>query len=339
MRILLTGGSGFLGRQVVSQLAARPDVETIFLVSRRDEGKFPEKVRLVRADLSQELRFPEEVEAVDAVIHLAASYDFNTSPELDYVNNVIATQNLIGWIHARVTPRALIPVIAASSYSVGIGNEDDAWCERPLERLPSRRHSYARTKAMAERLLLASGLPVRLMRLGVLVGNSSTGEVEKLDGPYPMMKFLSEFTRSHPLRFVLPRLPLPGDPAGVLPLVPVDVAARAFCHCLEKSPQLGKSAIFGVYNQESVAIGAFVRAVLAHLGSRLRPVFLRSVPEGMLEFQQRLTKVNPENFAFALTPPPLANPNYGKVFDTCPVPSFEAFRHNFFAGFDRYMGT
>lgn len=339
MKILITGGTGFLGRFVVKGLAELKTTERVYVISRRGGTTSTNtKIKHIRADLSNTLHLPTEVEEIDAVIHLAASYDFSAPAATDYVHNVLATQNLVNWLKENAKQGVHVPIIAASSYSVGIGQSTSTWCETPLANLPSRRFSYPRTKALAERVLIESPFPVRLLRLGILVGDSLTGAVEKPDGPYAVLKFLARMA-NYRIGRRCPIFPIPGKPDGVLPLVPVDSAAKAVLECLRKTRQLGAMEVFGVYNSQSVNIDHFIRRAFHELAIDGRPIYAKWIPEVMLSWQKHITGIAGENFAFALQPPPLDNPRFVRNFESCIIPSFDDFSDVFFAGFKDYVGT
>jgi UDP-glucose 4-epimerase len=95
MRILVTGGSGFIGRHVVSQLAASGNqVRVIDLRLHRD----PE-VDLVQGDIADPAALSQAFEGgMDAVVHLAAVTSVLKSieqPELTYSTNVEGTHRLL----------------------------------------------------------------------------------------------------------------------------------------------------------------------------------------------------------------------------------------------------
>jgi len=147
-RILVTGGSGFIGRHVVSDLAAAgAQVRVVDLMAYPDPG-----VELVLGDLVD----PDVLEAslaggVDAVVHLAAVTSVLRSiehPDLTYRTNVAATHGLLeGARHAGA--RSLV---FASTNAVTGPMEAPAITEaarlRPLT-------PYGATKAAAEMLMSA----------------------------------------------------------------------------------------------------------------------------------------------------------------------------------------
>ena len=76
MRVVITGGAGFIGRAIVERLAKRGD-DVVALV--RDTGrarylKHEDKVELVTSDLSSVPQLTAQMKKADAVIHAAGMY-------------------------------------------------------------------------------------------------------------------------------------------------------------------------------------------------------------------------------------------------------------------------
>ncbi|HUR16052.1 MAG TPA: SDR family NAD(P)-dependent oxidoreductase [Candidatus Limnocylindrales bacterium] len=76
MRVVITGGAGFIGRAIVERLAKRGD-DVVALV--RDTGrarylKQDDKVELVTSDLSSIAQLTAQMKKADAVIHAAGMY-------------------------------------------------------------------------------------------------------------------------------------------------------------------------------------------------------------------------------------------------------------------------
>ena len=87
-------------------------------------------------------------------------------------------------------------------------------------------HPYFRTKHESERVVREEcRRPWRVYRPGIVVGDSRTGEIDKVDGPYYMFKVLQQARR------VLPTwLPTVGVEGGEINIVPVDFVAAAIDH-------------------------------------------------------------------------------------------------------------
>jgi uncharacterized protein (TIGR01777 family) len=70
--VLITGGSGFIGRGLVKELLARGDRVTVLTRDvRRARGQLPAGVRVAAWDPGKDGPWIEELEVVDAVVHLA----------------------------------------------------------------------------------------------------------------------------------------------------------------------------------------------------------------------------------------------------------------------------
>jgi NAD(P)-dependent dehydrogenase (short-subunit alcohol dehydrogenase family) len=129
---------------------------------------------------------------------------------------------------------------------------------------------YHRTKFESERLVRTQPeVPWRIYRPAVVVGNSVTGEMDKIDGPYYFFPALARLGS-------VPSVPLVFPDIGDTNIVPVDYVAAAMAHLVNApgldgrafhlvnpEPQSAKS----VYNAFARAAGAPVAT--AELGSGL----------------------------------------------------------------------
>jgi len=113
MRVLVTGGAGFIGSNLVDALVARGD--EVLVVDDFATGK-REFLNPEATLLEHDIREPYRAEA-DVVFHLAAQADVQTSmqrPEYDAAVNVVGTVNVLS-----ATPGA--QVIFSSSGGAGYG--------------------------------------------------------------------------------------------------------------------------------------------------------------------------------------------------------------------------
>lgn len=159
-RILVTGGSGFIGRHAVASLAAAgAHVRVVDLLAHPDPD-----VEIVRGDIAD----PEVIEAAlvggfDSVLHLAAVTSVLRSvqqPALTYRTNVEGTHRVLeGAREAGVTS-----VVFASTNAVTGPMEEQAITERARLRPLT---PYGATKAAAEMLMSAytAAYGVRCTRL------------------------------------------------------------------------------------------------------------------------------------------------------------------------------
>lgn len=159
MKVLVTGGNGFLGRAVVGELLKRG--HRVASASRRPS---PELERLGVRTLTCDLRNSEHVERAvqghEAVVHTAARTGLHGA-RIDFQRtNVEGTRAVLAACQAHGVER----LVYTSSPSVVFDGRDHRHAD---ESLPyARRHlaAYPATKAQAEREVLAANGP----RLGTL---------------------------------------------------------------------------------------------------------------------------------------------------------------------------
>ncbi len=174
MQILLTGGSGTVGREVLKLLSQQSNIHlTAFDIKTRKTQKaykpYLDKVSVVYGDLSKQ----EEVEAVckgmDCVIHLAAIIPplADEKPDLAYQVNVVGTQNLLNALAAH-SPDAFF--LYASSVAIYGDRLAQPMIYKSDPLLPSEGDEYAKTKIQAEQWVTASQLDWSIFRLSAIMG-------------------------------------------------------------------------------------------------------------------------------------------------------------------------
>ena len=110
-------------------------------------------------------------------------------------------------------------------------------------------HPYHRTKFESEKIARTqTTVPWRVYRPAIVVGDSQTGEMDKIDGPYYF------FTAIKMARHYLPGwFPLIGPELGYTNIVPVDYVAAAMDH-IAHQPGLDGQA-FHLTQPEVAALG------------------------------------------------------------------------------------
>jgi dephospho-CoA kinase len=116
------------------------------------------------------------------------------------------------------------------------GDRKGTFTEDDLEAGQKFHNAYERTKYDAERLVRAAmrQLPITVLRPGIIVGDSRTGEIDKLDGPYYLMVLIA--TNASGVR-----LPLLGRSEAPLHLVPIDYVVEAAWHVARHETAAGKT--------------------------------------------------------------------------------------------------
>jgi short-subunit dehydrogenase len=237
MSYFVTGATGFIGRNLVERLLQREG--TIYaLVRAGSRGRLEElrtgwgadgaRVVPISGDLTQPgLAISEEDLVamrgeVEHFFHLAAIYDMTADAETQQVANVEGTRHAIelaGALEAGCFHH--VSSIATAGLYKGVWTEDMFDEAEKLDNNP-----YFRTKHESERLVREdSTRPWRVYRPGIVVGDSRTGAIDKIDGPYYFFKSLQR------ARKVLPSwLPTVGVEGGEINIVPVDYVAAAIDH-------------------------------------------------------------------------------------------------------------
>ncbi|MBI2699015.1 MAG: short chain dehydrogenase [Mycobacterium sp.] len=228
MRYVVTGGTGFIGRRVVARLLDhQPDAQVWVLIRRQSLGRFErlaldwddERVKPLVGELP-ELDLTERVIAelghVDHLVHCAALYDITAGEAEQRTANVEGTRAVIALALRLGAIFHHVSSIAVAGDFRGEYTEDDFDVGQGL---PT---PYHRTKFEAEALVRDTpGLRYRIYRPAVVVGDSRTGEMDKIDGPYYFFGVLAKLA-------VLPSFtPMMLPDTGRTNIVPVDYVADA----------------------------------------------------------------------------------------------------------------
>ena len=226
---LVTGGTGFIGRYLLTQLAKRGD-PTYLLVRAGSRGKADAIIQALGAGARVRplegnitvfglgLRAADRTRLKGAdVYHLAAVYDLEAPEDESERVNVEGTRNVVRFAEA-VGGR----IHHVSSIAVAGSRWKGKFTEDMFAEGQSLDHAYYRTKYEAEKLVRESSAPFRIYRPGLVIGSSETGEADKIDGPYYAFKLIQRLRNAIP-----PWVPLIGIDGGELNVVPVDFVARA----------------------------------------------------------------------------------------------------------------
>ncbi|MCA2243456.1 MULTISPECIES: SDR family oxidoreductase [Mycobacterium] len=290
MRYVVTGGTGFIGRRVVSRLLeSRLDARVWVLVRRQSLGRFErlaaqwaeqwgERVKPLVAELP-ELDLSDDVLAelgeIDHVVHCAAIYDITAGEPEQRAANVEGTRAVIGLAQRLDATLHHVSSIAVAGDFRGEYTEDDFDVG---QQLPT---PYHQTKFEAELLVRSTpGLRYRIYRPAVVVGDSRTGEMDKVDGPYYFFGVLAKLA-------VLPSLtPILLPDTGRTNIVPVDYVVDALVALLHADGRDGQT--FHLTAEKTIGLRGIYRGVAKAAGlPPLRGSLPRSVAAPVLNVRGR----------------------------------------------------
>lgn len=234
MDYFVTGASGFIGRRLVEKLLQRQNSTVYYLILERELpivetlrqrwGPHADRTVPMVGDLTQPRLGVSESDlarlkgGVDHLFHLAAIYDFKASAEVQEQVNIQGTRNAIAFAEAiEAGCFHLTSSIAAAGLYEGVFRED------MFEEAENLDNPYYRTKHESEGIVRREcSRPWRIYRPGIVVGDSRTGEMDKIDGPYYFFKLIQKVRNLLP-----PWMPMIGLEGGRLNLVPVNFIVDA----------------------------------------------------------------------------------------------------------------
>ena len=236
MSYFVTGGSGFIGRRLIRKLLAREGTIYVLMLDSELErmdslrafwgpagarvvpvvGNLAEPMLGIAAAARKKLKGK-----IDHFFHLAAIYDMNADLAVQLKVNVEGTRQAVCFAEA-IEAGCFHQVSSIAS----AGTYDGIFREDMFEQATGLEHPYFRTKHDSEGIVRREcKVPWRIYRPGMVVGDSRSGEIEKIDGPYYFFKLIQK------LRKALPGwMPLVGIEGGRINLVPVDWLVAAMDH-------------------------------------------------------------------------------------------------------------
>ncbi|NNU28761.1 SDR family oxidoreductase [Isoptericola sediminis] len=188
-RVLVTGGSGFLGSHAVAALAARDDVAHVVSADLRTPATVPDGVIAVRLDVTDAdaVRDAIATHRVDTVVHLAAIVNPGTlDEETERRVDVDGTRHVL---EACVDGGVRRVVISSSgaAYGYHAGNPVPLRESDPLR--GNEEFTYSRHKRLVEELLATyrhdhPALEQVILRIGTILGPGVANQITALwDAP------------------------------------------------------------------------------------------------------------------------------------------------------------
>ncbi len=315
MGYFVTGATGFIGRYLVEELLSNRQGDVFVLCRESSLHRMEslieqwdqttgagDRVTPVIGDLGDEdLGISHQwvsahKDEIEHFFHIAAVYDMTATDELNQVMNVDGTRNAIS-LAAKLEADHFHQVSSVASSGDYKGVFDESMFDEG-QRLPS---PYHRTKFESEKIVREEcTVPWRVYRPAIVVGDSQTGAMDKIDGPYYFFPLLKR------MRDTIPGwVPLVGIDLGDTNVVPVDYVAQAMDHIAHK-PGLDGQAFHlvnpepqntvGLVNTFAAAAKApqfavpLDRSVTGRIPTNLLPRALQ--PTALLAAALRLSPVN-----------------------------------------------
>ena len=261
MKVLVTGGGGFLGQTITKQLLARK-VDVVCL----GRSHYPElsklDVQLVRGDIADSACVQDAAKDCQAIFHVAAKAGMWGKYEEYYSTNVVGTDNVITACRANNIRK----LIYTSTPSVVHAGDDVEGSDEKLPYATTFLAHYPKTKAMAEQKVLAANnteLATIALRPHLIWG----------PGDNHLAPRMIERQRKGKLRLV-------GAGNNLVDSVYVDNAAQAHLQAFDKldiGAECSGKAYF-ISQGEPLPLKILMNGILASAGEK--PVD-RSVPPGI----------------------------------------------------------
>lgn len=234
MKILVTGGTGFVGTHLVNALSRRGhDVAVLARHPDRARNRYNRPVERVRGDVLHPPSLASALQGRDAVIHLVGIIHEKGAQTFDRMH-----REAVGNVVTAMQPTDARRLLHMSA----VGAAEDS---------PSE---YGRTKAAGERAVRASGLDWTIIRPSIVFGPG--------DG---FVSLLAPIVDKNPLF-----IPVIGR--GETRFQPVSVydVARVFADSLEKPETIGKT--FEVGGPDVLTLNEIYREIATVLGKRRKPL-------------------------------------------------------------------
>jgi nucleoside-diphosphate-sugar epimerase len=249
MKVLVTGGGGFLGSAICRQLLARGDDVTAYQRSAA-AGLESLGIRVVRGDINDTEWLKTATRGADAVIHTAAKAGLSVNFADFYSANVSGTQSVLQACH----DNGIRKLVFTSSPSVVHADGDIEGGDESLPYPATYRSPYPQTKALSEQMVLAANGPE--LRTVALRPHLIWGP-----GDNHLLPNLLERAKRGKLR-------LPG-PDKLIDSVYIDNAASAHLLALDKlgsDPQRVGGKVYFISNDEPVTQGYIIGGLLKAAG-------------------------------------------------------------------------
>jgi thioester reductase-like protein len=260
--VLLTGATGFVGREILARFLDRDDTRVFALVRAKDDAAAAERLpaharlRAVAGDIERPGLGLEPDTAdmlageVTTVVHCAASVAFDLSLEESRRVNVDGTRHVVELAERcrRLDRLTYVSTAYVSGEPRGLFREDQLAVGQRF------RNAYEQSKFEAEVMLRerAATLPVQVLRPSIIVGDSRTGRTSAFNVLYGPLK-----------AFARGKVPaIPARRSAPVDIVPVDYVA-------DRTVELASSGPDGTFHlvagRNATTVGRLLELTAHHM--------------------------------------------------------------------------
>ena len=277
--IFFTGFPGFLGTELLTRiLLQEPDQRAICLVQAKfsslaasrlatiqeSQPSLLGRVKLVEGDICQPdlgLNDPISIkQQTHEIFHLAALYDIRVGHDLATRVNVDGTQYVLDFAEG-ISQLNRFQYVSTCYVS---GRHPGEFAEHELDCGQTFNNAYEATKYQAEvevQRRMRGGLPTTIYRPSIVVGDSRTGETQKYDGPY----FVIRWILRQPFLAIFPVF---GQPAQTrVNLVPRDFVVNAITHLSRQSESTSK--VYQLADPDPPTVDEFISLIASVTNHRI----------------------------------------------------------------------
>jgi len=289
MRVLITGGAGFIGSHLADALLAQGDeVRILDNFSTGSTGNIAHldgKISIIQGDIRDRLLIENSMKDADLVLHMAAALGVN-----NILDNPVESVS-INFMGSEVVLQASLKldkriIIASTSEIYGknpkqpLKETDDRVIGAPQKIRWTYSDAKALEEAVAHALFLANGLKVTTIRLFNTVGPRQTGR-------YGMVvpRFVGSAIKNEPITIY-------GDGSQ----------SRVFCHVLDAVDAIIKitkedktiGEVFNIGSEGEITIKDLAAQIISKTNSKSTITYTpynQAYPEGFEDMQRRVPDI------------------------------------------------
>ncbi len=256
LKIFLTGAAGLIGGEVAARLIAAGHQVTALVHSNREirsnRGTAAAVTEIVAGDVAQprfgldKPSFARLTADHDLLIHCAATVRFDLDDAAYAATNIGGAAHAAEFAHHGDMSLLHVSTAYVCGARDGVIRENDPLPENGFK------NGYEKSKAAAERLIRASGVPCAIARPSIVVGESVSGAIRQFDTTYAAFKLIAEGRVRH----------MPARSGATLDFVPLDHVAGGLVQIAQSMPD-AVGGTFHLVSGQPIPVEDFTAAIAA----------------------------------------------------------------------------